>query len=613
MSFFPIARRLKRKRNFEGMKSVFQEKGKRVAAALLCGVLTAQCLILPVRAEVSESVTEICPEETEAPEVSAPAAASLRFVLFSGEDGTVTVTAAAGGFVTAPDYTALYENKVLSGWRTAEHTGAVEYAPGEEVPVTGDAVYYAVWRSRRICTVTFGTPGGIVTRSVQEGDTVSNVPAVNGQEEGWQFVGWRDADGLICLPDQRPVWSDTTYTPAYAPSLTTDHVSYIHGYQNGTFVPEGTLSRAEAAVIFAQLMDPVPDTGRTFPDVTETAWYARAAAATAQVGAILTDQDGSFRPDSSMTRAEFFYALVSFFPLEAAGDAFTDVPEDYWAGAAINYAAAQGWVSGYGDGTVHPDEPITRAEAVSTLNRVLGRTGDPQLKTYHIAQFMDVPGTHWAFSAVMEAATEHTWTLLDGQESWTDYPEVKLAPGFHYQDGELTYVDPDTGWYVSNTTVNGFRFDETGRYTSGSRELDGYVKAVLASVTNDSMSREQMLHAAFNYTRDNFTYLRRNYYQIGDTGWEMENALVMFQTGYGNCYCYTAVFYYLSRQLGYESTAISGVVGTRRDPHGWVEIDFNGVTYIFDTELEMAYRKKGVYSYDFYMMSYSRIPWPYEK
>jgi len=86
----------------------------------------------------------------------------------------------------------------------------------------------------------------------------------------------------------------------------------------------------------------------------------------------------------------------------------------------------------------------------------------------------------------------------------------------------------------------------------------------------------------------------------------------MFETRQGNCYCYASVFYYLARQLGYNDRPIAGVVGTRRSPHGWVEIDFGGVTYIFDTELEMAYRLKGAY-YNFFQMPYSAVPWPYVK
>jgi len=598
------------------MENRFQFYLKRATALLLSGVLTAQCLMLPTWAVETAPVT-VCPEKTQAPEAippeqAVPQTVTVTFVLFPGEDGTLTESTAEHGYVTAPGYAALYEEQVLAGWRSREHAGPVEYAPGEEIPVTEDAVYYAVWRDRKTCTVSFEMPTGTVTRRVREGDGVSKVPTPAGQD-GLRFVGWRDADGLTVLPEQTPVWADTIYTPAYAPALTTEHIPYLNGYDNGTFAPQKTLSRAEAAVIFTQLMAQVPEAEILFPDVPENHWCFREIQALARLGAILPDADGNFRPDHAITRAEFLYALVSFFPLEAAQHVFTDVPMDHWAKSAINYAAAQGWISGYKDGTFHPDEPITRAEAVSLLNRALGRTGDPLTGTYHIARFLDVPDSHWAFSAIMEAATEHTWTADEAGETWTSYPEVKLAPGFHYQDGELTYVDPDTGWYVSNTTVNGFQFDESGRYTSGSKELDQYVKDTLAAITNSSMSREQMLHAAFNYTRDSFTYLRRNYYQTGDTGWEMENALVMFQTGYGNCYCYTAVFYYLSRQLGYESTAISGVVGTRRDPHGWVEIECNGVNCIFDTELEMAYREKGVYTYDFYMMPYSRIPWPYEK
>ena len=87
----------------------------------------------------------------------------------------------------------------------------------------------------------------------------------------------------------------------------------------------------------------------------------------------------------------------------------------------------------------------------------------------------------------------------------------------------------------------------------------------------------------------------------------------MFKTGRGNCYCFAGVFYYLSRQLGYDNEIISGQVGHKKSPHGWVEIEFDGTVYIFDTELEMAYRKKGVYYYDFFKMSYAAVPWPYIK
>ena len=178
--------------------------------------------------------------------------------------------------------------------------------------------------------------------------------------------------------------------------------------------------------------------------------------------------------------------------------------------------------------------------------------------------------------------------------------------------GEL-YGIGDDGYPVRDAELNGLYFGPDGRYTSGDAEIDGYITEILREITGPGMTREEMLHAAYDHTRDSYTYLRRNYYNIGDTDWELENARVMLQTKRGNCYCYASVFYYLSRQLGYDATAISGVVGSSRSPHGWVEIDFDGVTNIFDTELEMSYRQKGIYYYDFYMMSYDEIPWQYVK
>lgn len=580
-------------------------RGKAFFSVLLAAVMTLQC------ATVSVVAADTIPE-TKDTAVETPAVVSAVFHL-GGSAGDVALETAPGGTVTVPGEHILQSGMVLDGWRTGKYLGSVEFRPGEELTITEDAEFYPVWRTRETRKVTFVTETGSTVGTAREGAGVSTVPQAPKAPEGLRFLGWSNENGVIIRPESEPVWDNVTYTAVYAPDLTEEHAVYIQGYDDSTFRPGGTMTRAEAAVIIVRLMKQVPDAEPALTDVEEDAWYAQAAAVMTRLGALLTTGDGEFRPDEPITRAEFVYALARFFPVTAEEDRFADVPADYWARYAVNFAAEQGWLTGYEDGTFRPEASITRAEAVTVLNRVMARSGDEAAGEYHIARFPDLPVSHWAFTTVMEAATEHTANVTDDGETWTEYPEIRLAPGFHYEGGELMYVDPETGWYVADATVDGFQFDENGLYTSGNTELDGYVKAALAQITDASMSREEMLHAAFNYTRDSFTYLRRNYYQIGDTGWEMENALVMFQTGYGNCYCFASVFYYLSRQLGYDSTAISGVVGSNRSPHGWVEIDFNGVTNIFDPELEMAYRKKGVFIYDFYMMPYSRIPWAYVK
>ena len=86
----------------------------------------------------------------------------------------------------------------------------------------------------------------------------------------------------------------------------------------------------------------------------------------------------------------------------------------------------------------------------------------------------------------------------------------------------------------------------------------------------------------------------------------------MLRTKRGNCYNYAAAFWAAARQLGFDARVVSGGVGWSGSPHGWVEIDnADGVPYIYDPELEMSYRRKGVNYYNFFNMSYDNVPWPY--
>ena len=75
--------------------------------------------------------------------------------------------------------------------------------------------------------------------------------------------------------------------------------------------------------------------------------------------------------------------------------------------------------------------------------------------------------------------------------------------------------------------------------------------------TDPGMEREEMLRAMYLHVRDDFTYLRRNYYQVSDIGWAMKEALTMYSTGRGNCYCYAAAFWTAARGLGYDATVVT--------------------------------------------------------
>ena len=394
-----------------------------------------------------------------------------------------------------------------------------------------------------------------------------------------------------------------------------EHPAFINGYTDGTFKPESHITRAESAMMVYGLLEKTYPERVEFDDVAEDSWYYDAIGLLA-AGGIIDVASYEVHPDELMTRAGFVSMLSRFFPDRNYDCEYPDVPEDSPYYDEIAKATELGWVNGYPDGTFGAERNITRTEATVLINRALERSGDEEYidTVIIIPAFSDIFAEHWAYYDIMEATVDHECDYSDEDaELWENVQTEGLHrfSGFYSLGADLYYIDPATGMVVTDTEVNGFKFGPDGKYTSGDAEIDGYVTEVLESIVKPGMTQEEKLRAAYLYTRDGFTYLRRNYYEIGHTGWTLEDARIMFQTKRGNCYCYTSVFYYLTRQLGYDSTAYAGVVGSNRSPHGWVEIEFDGVTQIFDTELEMAYRKKGVYYYDFYMMSYNEVPWPY--
>ena len=141
---------------------------------------------------------------------------------------------------------------------------------------------------------------------------------------------------------------------------------------------------------------------------------------------------------------------------------------------------------------------------------------------------------------------------------------------------------------------------------STTADVDKYVADIIDSQITGSMSREEMLRKLYLYVRDHYAYLKRNLHEIGETGWEIDEALTMFQTGQGNCYNFTAAFWALARGVGYDAICVSGLVGKGRDPHSWMEVKIDGVQYIFDVETEMSIRLQGDYYTSCYQMTYEQ-------
>ena len=206
----------------------------------------------------------------------------------------------------------------------------------------------------------------------------------------------------------------------------TDHLAFLSGYANGTFEPDRNMTRAEVTTMFARLltekMAADQTYSNTFSDVAKSHWAANYIGYMQQFGIITGYADGSFRPDASVTRAEFAAIASRFERLTEGTKSFSDVPSSHWAAKYINFAATRGWVNGYADGTFQPNNSITRAEVAAVTCRLLERNADQSYIRSHLSElraFTDVNESHWAYWYTIEAANGHDYTKSGSSETWS--------------------------------------------------------------------------------------------------------------------------------------------------------------------------------------------------
>ena len=205
---------------------------------------------------------------------------------------------------------------------------------------------------------------------------------------------------------------------------TRDHIAYLSGYPDGTFGPDRNMTRAEVAQMFYALLNDqnVPATV-SFSDVPDGAWYADAVETLASLGMFTGYPDGTFHPNSTITRAEFAAAALSFADMApSARCSFPDVSAQDWFYPYVASAAEYGWIGGYPDGTFRPSGSITRAEVAVIVNHMLGRTPDQSFvdrSLDRLVSFSDLNSSHWAFYPIMEASNSHGHIKAGGSEQWT--------------------------------------------------------------------------------------------------------------------------------------------------------------------------------------------------
>ena len=411
--------------------------------------------------------------------------------------------------------------------------------------------------------------------------------------------------------------------PVKTPALnTTDHMQYMNGYTDGTFRPDATITRAEACKLLTGLLvEKSGGTDYTFIDVPTDVWYTDAVNEMTGFSLVNGYTDGTFRPNATITRAEFV-TILTRFPHNDIGTekSFADVPAAHWAYNAVQTALAQGWISANDAGsTFRPDDAITRAEVVTILNRVLGRSADAAMAASGegIRVMPDVPDTHWAYLDMLEATTDHEYDKANGVESWTSYDKetTELAEGWHNINGLLFHVNADSQ-FDRNTTVDGLELDRNGRYTTGSEELDSLLADAVAGVVTDDMTQMEKLRAVYDYAKETFGYLGIGEVDTSKEGWEIEQATSMLKNKRGNCYSWSSVFTYLARQVGFDAHAIAGTGVSPKGSesvHAWTEITIDGVAYTFDPQIESVYAARYGENYDLFMKEYGKAEWGYVK
>ena len=262
------------------------------------------------------------------------------------------------------------------------------------------------------------------------GETVTVKGNVFTAPVGKVLAGWSlDEDGKVDykvgdtfrMPgssvDLYAVWKDAE---------TESHSAYISGYPDGTVGPDKTITRAEAATMFYNLLADKNGDTKAFTDVPANQWYAKAVMTLAGKGVISGYPDGTFKPNAPITRAEFVTMAMNFANAgKGTACSFPDVPQNMWYYGAIAGATQNGWISGYPDGTFGPDRYITRAEVTSVINRMENRAADMSFMMEHLGEmrtFSDLGFGHWAYGSMMEAANGHDYTRADqnSYESWVD-------------------------------------------------------------------------------------------------------------------------------------------------------------------------------------------------
>ena len=351
--------------------------------------------------------------------------------------------------------------KRWNGDAADENYYADEYTVGKEA--VSDALALKAAHGK-FCNVTYEVTGDIpsdagnppASAKVKMGGSYTVAPAQTTSQSRYTFSGWR-ADGtgdiVTSLENLQQdvklvgVWSyrsgggsgrkPTVDIPDDVPTGLNgdDHFAYIVGYPDGNVKPGGNITRAEVATIFFRLLTEDVRTANStqsnsLSDVSRGQWFNHAISTLSSMGIVKGNPDGTFDPDAPITRAEFAAIAARFDDKNTNNTSnFSDIAS-HWAKDEIGVAANKGWINGYPDSTFRPDQYITRAEAMTLVNRVLNRL--PEKSEDLLDDMIKWPdnadASVWYYLAVQEATNSHDYSDksdADKYEKWTKIRDAR--------------------------------------------------------------------------------------------------------------------------------------------------------------------------------------------
>ena len=356
------------------------------------------------------------------------------------------------------------DHKRWNGDATDENYYADEYTVGKEA--VSDALALKAAHGK-FCNVTYEVTGDIPSDAgaapapakVKMGGSYTVAPAQTTSQSRYTFSGWRidgTGDIVTSLENLRQdvklvgVWSyrsgggssgggggrkPTVDIPDDVPTGLNgdDHFAYIVGYPDGNVKPGSSITRAEVATIFFRLLTEDVRTANStqsnsLSDVTRGQWFNHAVSTLSSMGIVKGHNDGTFAPNAPITRAEFAAIAARFDDKNRdTSSKFTDIAS-HWAKNEIGIAANKGWINGYPDGTFRPNQYITRAEAMTLVNRVLNRL--PENSSDLLDSMIKWPdnsdASAWYYLAVQEATNSHYYKTKENKfEKWTELRKTR--------------------------------------------------------------------------------------------------------------------------------------------------------------------------------------------